>query len=141
MQAVRPLVPRLSDHEVELLAKKISLVKARPERKSPLDEASLVEDLWYMRPTNLFTHSFDYFAARGDKAPALRLMAKIKVYISQQSAVTFVPTMAEVLSQIPETYVSQVCAFELGGLLGGDEGRHANNYGYHLVEIILYCKP
>jgi hypothetical protein len=122
-----PSVPR---EHISALAERIKPV-VRNERKV----------LHYIKPVDLFSASFLWEPTLLESAVDLREIARITTYHTFGHPLFFKPSVAEVLAQIPDTYLSAAIAFEVIGPLGADDLNTENAAlaaGYHVATTVLY---
>lgn len=104
------------------------------------------DGLHYITGVDIFNNEFLWYPVKGDKAFKLKDLGTIKTYhrIPDQGHFEFKPSIAEVLSQIPEEVESIVTAFrvipdsykKMPVLLELE----ALKNGYHIAETVLYAR-
>jgi hypothetical protein len=100
-------------------------------------------ELYYIMPVNARGIAFPWSPKRDVLAEGLIEIARITTLHTYAYHGFFKPTIAEVLSQIPEEYLGQVIAFETHGPETADDLNsewELLNEGYHVAETILYGK-
>mgnify|MGYP005841829801 CR=1 FL=1 len=123
-------IPEISDEELRRRADKIKPLVYR-------DGA-----LHFIQEPNLRGTAFMWDPALNGKAPEMREVARITTYHAYGYP-AFLPTIAEVLTQIPENLVGSITAFEVYGLGAHTNDLHmerkARNAGFLVAETILYA--
>jgi hypothetical protein len=122
-----PAVPR---ERTVALAERIKPV-VRDERNT----------LRYIKPVDLFSASFLWEPTLLGSAADLREIGRITTYHTFGHLLFFKPSVAEVLAQIPDTYLGAAIAFEVIGPGDADDLNIENaalTAGYHVATTILY---
>jgi len=120
-------IPEISDERLEELCEKIKPVVDNSRRHDKVQ-------LWYIKAVDPRDMSFLWDPKPTKRARGLRKYKEIVTLHSYGAPVLFKPSIAEVLSQIPEKDIDNVAAFETEHL-GFSEGSN-----YHTAVTILYTR-
>lgn len=124
------LIPKLSHEE---------LLK-RAERIKPL--FSFNGKLYLIEDVDISRVSFIWEPKKKGIAPKMTVLGEILTYHTYGHPMLFKPSIAEVLSQIPEQYLEEVVAFQIVGQPNDadDLNRYTTitNAGYHMAITQLY---
>ncbi|MBP6888251.1 MAG: hypothetical protein KBC21_00965 [Candidatus Pacebacteria bacterium] len=125
-------IPKLSEEELQ---KRYQLIK-------PVIRFS--GTLYYIEDVHLSNVSYIWSPVKKERASGLMSIAKVTTYHTYGYYGLFKPSIAEVLAQIPEEMVDQVCAFEIVERpeSAEDFGKDivAIKAGYHVALAQLYKK-
>lgn len=111
-------IPKISDERLYELYSKIKPVVryTTEQRKGQLEyEKDDCGEPYYIEDVDLRSQAFTWDPAPAKRAGGLEEIAKIETYHTYAYYGFFKPTIAEVLSQIPEQYIDKVTAFETVG--------------------------
>ncbi len=135
-------IPEVSRERIQELATRIKpIVRFSGQtrlRISPKGEA------YYIEPVDLFEVAFTYNPKATEKASGLKALCEIRTYHEIEGPWSFVPSIAEVLAQIPPKYLAEVVAFEIveRPSTKSDVSREPEAYkaGYHVAKTRLYVR-
>lgn len=99
---------------------------------------------YFIKPVDLHTVAYIWEPKPADKVTGLKSFCEIRTYHSCGSHGFFMPSIAEVLTQIPDEYLDKVLAFEIiasrQGVYDLNIEREAFNAGYYVATTRLYVK-
>jgi hypothetical protein len=125
-------IPKLSEEELEKRAQTIKPV------------IRFDGTLHYIEDVHLSNVSHIWSPVKKDVASGLLPVTNVVTYHTYGYCGLFKPSIAEVLAQVPEEIVDQVCAFEIVEKPKSAEDLNRNlealNTGYHFATVQLYKK-
>lgn len=98
--------------------------------------------LWYIEPVDLTNVAFSWDPKLVRKAEGLTPIGLIRTLHTYGYYGMFKPSIAEVLAQIPESYLEKTVAFRVVGPDTADDlnrEKEALNAGFHVAETTLYA--
>ena len=123
-------IPKISDDKLDELRKRIKPVKEKNG------------ELFYFKDCDPRNQSFSW-GELVDKAEGLKAFASLPTLHSYGYYGFFKPSVAEVLSQLPEYVLDKTVAFKtIGPETASDVNKHKKEFdaGFHVAETILYTK-
>jgi len=133
------IIPKISDKKLEELCKRIKPVVRYVRMwfggKSEY-ESDDRGDLYYIKDVDPRGVAFTWDPKKKKKAKGLEKICDIETFHTYGYYGFFKPSIAEVISQIPEEYLDEVAAFETST----DCSMDYVNDGYHATMTTLYRK-
>jgi len=126
------LIPKLSQEELQKRAGRIKPV------------VGFNGSQYYIHDVDIAQVSFIWDPKKKNKAKGLVALCEILTYHTYGHPMLFKPSIAEVLSQIPDTHLDKVIAFQIVGQPESVEDLNQygaiTNSGYHMAITQLYGK-
>lgn len=136
-------IPKVPEEHIRELADKIKpVVRFAHGAEGPFLSAKGFP--YYIEPVDLFRIAYAWDPKPTEEATQFKPICDITTFHTYAYYGFFKPTIAEVLSQIPDEYLDTVIAFEIVGqpetATDLNREREALNAGYHVATTRLYAK-
>lgn len=126
-------IPKITDERLEALSKQIK----------PLVRRGKNQQLYLAKKCDPRNAAYTWVEGHGKKVGRVEECGRIRTLHTWSYYGFFKPSVAEVLSQIPDSMIDNVVAFECNGPRTAEDLNKdidALNAGVHIAETILYSK-